>query len=248
MEDTTAGIALDSHIISKAVSKQQRGPSAGQFKAYKNVTHLHLNGHSIVAIKDVSTAPNVEVLYLYDNQLAQLSELSRLHHLSHLYLQNNQLTSLAGLEGLTRLQKLYASRNCIQVGARNAALLLCLAVVHRRMLASLHKATLCSCCCLASTRYLQADRATYTSSNHSMTTSCQLPLAPASWIKHPHLHGPATSTHAHHSISPASTPGIKPACVAAVVLKHPHPQPSPLPSLPHHHPSRCSTPCTPCQA
>ncbi len=118
MEGEISGNILDSSLISKVVSKQQRAPAPGQFKTHKNVTHLHLNGHNIVAIQDVSSAPNVEVIYLYDNQLSQLAELDRLHRLSHLYLQNNQLTSLAGLAGLTKLQKLYASRNCIEVGVR----------------------------------------------------------------------------------------------------------------------------------
>jgi hypothetical protein len=173
MEETTVGIVLDSHIISKAVSKQQRGPPAGQFKAYKNATHLHLNGHSIVAIKDVSSAPNVEVLYLYDNQLAQLSELSRLHHLSHLNLQNNQLTSLAGLEGLARLQKLYASRNCIQVGDRNTALLLCLVAVHRHMLASVRKASLCSWADWAARGALARSTLRPPQHEHEAATYCQ---------------------------------------------------------------------------
>ncbi|XP_061614308.1 protein phosphatase 1 regulatory subunit 42 [Phyllopteryx taeniolatus] len=108
-------VNLTTELIAKSRNnfKKKRGLSLQEY--LRTLTHLHLSGHNIEYIGDLSTCRNLSVLYLYDNRITRIQNLDYACNLTHLYLQNNNITHIDNLAHLQNLSKLYLGGNSISL-------------------------------------------------------------------------------------------------------------------------------------
>ncbi|XP_061660999.1 protein phosphatase 1 regulatory subunit 42 [Syngnathoides biaculeatus] len=108
-------VHLTTDLIAKSKNnfKKKRGLSLQEY--LKTLTHLHLSGHNIEYIGDLSVCRNLSVLYLYNNRITRIQNLDYACNLTHLYLQNNNITRIDNLANLHNLSKLYLGGNSISL-------------------------------------------------------------------------------------------------------------------------------------
>ncbi|MHC4214899.1 MAG: leucine-rich repeat domain-containing protein, partial [Planctomycetota bacterium] len=102
------------HNLNRLSMKDNLAKDFELLSEMKSLTHLDLQGTSIVDASGLSNLKSLEFLNLDNNKIADISALSDLRNIEVLYLSKNQISDIGALSEMTKLKYLHANLNRIK--------------------------------------------------------------------------------------------------------------------------------------